>query len=116
MPTPHFERGKEGRGDAFKPPYNPNLYVGELQDEDEGTEYVVLVSEFGLAIWENSVNANRRLLARAPLRSMHAFVAQQVLCRQGAFSPCHQRYVLADCMARHVQRLQRAFFDTRCFL
>lgn len=60
MPTPHFERStltereKEKRGDdVFKPPYNPNLYVGELRDEDEGTEYVVLVSEFGfLAIWE----------------------------------------------------------------
>ena len=49
MPTPHFERGTltERRGDVFKPPYNPNLYVGELRDEeDEGTEYVVLVSEF----------------------------------------------------------------------
>ena len=55
MPTPHFERDslterekeKEKRGDdVFKPPYNPNLYVGELKDEDEGTEYVVLVSEF----------------------------------------------------------------------
>ena len=56
MPTPHFERGaavaerekakeKEKRGDVFEPPYNPNLYVGELQDEEEGTEYVVLVSE-----------------------------------------------------------------------
>lgn len=60
MPTPHFERAtltereKEKRGgDVFKPPYNPNLYVGELRDEDEGTEYVVLVSEFGFffAIW-----------------------------------------------------------------
>jgi ATP adenylyltransferase len=47
MPTAHFEREKEKRGDVFNPPYNPNLYVGELQDEDEGTEYVVLVSEFG---------------------------------------------------------------------
>jgi sulfate adenylyltransferase (ADP) / ATP adenylyltransferase len=55
MPSPHFERDtlterekeKEKRGgDVFKPPYNPNLYVGELRDEDEGTEYVVLVSEF----------------------------------------------------------------------
>lgn len=57
MPTPHFERDslterareKERPGDVFKPPYNPNLYVGELRDEDEGTEYVVLVSELVLA-------------------------------------------------------------------
>ncbi len=57
MPTPHFERAtltereKERRGDPFKPPYNPNLYVGELRDEDEGTEYVVLVSEFWLLLF-----------------------------------------------------------------
>lgn len=25
------------------PPYNKNLYVGELKDEDSGDEYVVLV-------------------------------------------------------------------------
>jgi ATP adenylyltransferase len=50
MPTPLFERStlNERGDDVFKPPYNPNLYVGELRDEDEGTEYVVLVSEFWL--------------------------------------------------------------------
>lgn len=63
MPTPNLERDtlterekeKQGDGDVFNPPYNPNLYVGELRDEDEGTEYVVLVSEFGffwLFCWE----------------------------------------------------------------
>lgn len=35
---------KEKRTDVFKPPYNPNLYIGELRDEEEGNEYVVLVS------------------------------------------------------------------------
>jgi ATP adenylyltransferase len=49
FPAPHFESGagnheKETRADVFKPPYNPNLHVGELRDEEEGTEYVVLVS------------------------------------------------------------------------
>lgn len=53
MPTPQFDasgrekanlKEKEKRGDVFEPPYNPNLYVGELQDEEEGAEYVVLVS------------------------------------------------------------------------
>jgi hypothetical protein len=34
----------EKRTDVFKPPYNPNLYVGELRDEEESNEYVVLVS------------------------------------------------------------------------
>jgi hypothetical protein len=53
LPTPRFDpdtaaavehQKEEKRADVFKPPYNPNLYVGELQDEEEGTEYVVLVS------------------------------------------------------------------------
>jgi len=60
MPSPHFEeRGtliepepepeKERRGDVFNPPYNPNLYVGELRDdEDEGTEYVVLLNKYSV--------------------------------------------------------------------
>ena len=49
LPTPHFDLGateaeKVKHSDPFKSPYNPNLYVGELKDEEEGTEYVVLVS------------------------------------------------------------------------
>jgi len=55
LPTPQFDTAagvaatadhdeKEKRADVFRPPYNPNLYVGELRDEEEGTEYVVLVS------------------------------------------------------------------------
>lgn len=50
MPTAHIDgrekakEKKEKREDVFEPPYNPNLYVGELQDEEEGAEYVVLVS------------------------------------------------------------------------
>ncbi|KAI0254039.1 ATP adenylyltransferase-domain-containing protein [Lactifluus subvellereus] len=53
LPKPHFEPGaadheKEKRTDVFKPPYNPNLYVGELQDEGEGTEYVVLLNKYSV--------------------------------------------------------------------
>ena len=105
MPTPHFERGtsterkKENRGDVFKPPYNPNLYVGELRDEDEdgGTEYVVLVSEFWFFAYlfgKHFVNANTDACCWHSLHSsLHTprwcpiialdacFVAQQVLCR-----------------------------------
>ena len=49
LPTPHFNLGtaeceEKKQSDPFKSPYNPNLYVGELKDEEEGTEYVVLVS------------------------------------------------------------------------
>ncbi|KAH9061312.1 HIT-like domain-containing protein [Lactarius vividus] len=53
LPTPHFEvaagdHEKEKRTDPFKPPYNPNLYVGELKDEEEGTEYVVLLNKYSV--------------------------------------------------------------------
>ncbi|KAI9450350.1 hypothetical protein F5148DRAFT_1301205 [Russula earlei] len=51
LPTPHFA-DREGenlrRADAFEPPYNPNLYVGELRDEEEGTEYVVLLNKYSV--------------------------------------------------------------------
>lgn len=53
MPTPHFDAdadakhaqlSAEGRTfDPFAPPYVPNLYIGELKDEEEGDEYAVLV-------------------------------------------------------------------------
>ncbi|KAI0270762.1 hypothetical protein BGY98DRAFT_1091270 [Russula aff. rugulosa BPL654] len=47
-----LDRAREGEGEAgddvFKPPYNPNLYVGELKDEDEGTEYVVLLNKYSV--------------------------------------------------------------------
>jgi len=68
LPTPHFEPAaggvaitddhrEEKRADVFEPPYNPNLYVGKLRDEEEGTEYVVLVSD---PSWESTVNEPRR--------------------------------------------------------
>lgn len=31
--------------DPFAQPYNPNLHIGDLKDEDETTEYAVLVSD-----------------------------------------------------------------------
>ncbi|KAH9002052.1 ATP adenylyltransferase-domain-containing protein [Lactarius hatsudake] len=53
LPTPHFEGAagdheKAKRTDPFKPPYNPNLYVGELKDEEEGTEYIVLLNKYSV--------------------------------------------------------------------
>lgn len=47
LPVAHFEpehdgeAKPEGKSDPFKPPYNPNLFLGEVQTE--GKEYVVLV-------------------------------------------------------------------------
>lgn len=49
LPTPHFDLGAEKKqSDPFKPPYNPNLYVGELKDEEEGTEYAVLLNKYSV--------------------------------------------------------------------
>jgi len=59
LPTPHFEPAaggvaitddhrEEKRADVFEPPYNPNLYVGKLRDEEEGTEYVVLLNKYSV--------------------------------------------------------------------
>ncbi|THH16184.1 hypothetical protein EW146_g4410 [Bondarzewia mesenterica] len=55
LPTPHFDLVKESdafpskvKTDPFQPPYDPNLYVGELKDEEEGTEYVVLLNKFSV--------------------------------------------------------------------
>ncbi|KAF8274482.1 hypothetical protein EI94DRAFT_687821 [Lactarius quietus] len=53
LPTLHFdldaaECEKKKRLDPFKAPYNPNLYVGELKDEEEGTEYVVLLNKYSV--------------------------------------------------------------------
>lgn len=85
MPTSRLERDTSTeRKDVFKAPYNPNIYVGELRDEDEGTEYVVLVSEFGFYLLrENgeptvvclSSLAHFSLHPPVPVAlSMHAFV------------------------------------------
>lgn len=43
LPTPHFE-ATEKPHDPFSPPYNPNLFVGYLRNEEQEQEYVVLVS------------------------------------------------------------------------
>ncbi|EIN11713.1 ATP adenylyltransferase [Punctularia strigosozonata HHB-11173 SS5] len=48
-PSVHFDPKVDGSGkkpDPFAPPYIPNLYVGELRDEEEGQEYVVLLNKF----------------------------------------------------------------------
>ena len=100
MPTAHIDgrekakEKKEKRGDVFEPPYNPNLYVGELQDEEEGAEYVVLVSRLVrhlMILREHCERRNRR--CTVPLPDGFFFIAQQVLCRRGTFSPGHQRCV-----------------------
>ncbi|KAI9463602.1 ATP adenylyltransferase-domain-containing protein [Lactarius psammicola] len=53
LPTPPLEvtaadSEREKRPDPFKPPYNPNLYVGELKDEEEGIEYAVLLNKYSV--------------------------------------------------------------------
>ncbi|KAI5123679.1 hypothetical protein M0805_001707 [Coniferiporia weirii] len=61
LPTPHFEVDAQivraggaanaetaGKLDPFAPPYNLNLLVGELKDEEEGEEFVVLLNKFSV--------------------------------------------------------------------
>jgi len=55
LPTPHFDSSNDRTSinngkqkDPFKPPYNPNLLVGELKDENEGTEYVILLNKYSV--------------------------------------------------------------------
>lgn len=46
LPAPHFDAvlGVSKSKDPFSPPYIPGLFLGELKDEEEGQEYVLLVS------------------------------------------------------------------------
>lgn len=58
LPTPHFDAtaderravlGLEGKKfDPFSPPYVPNLHIGDLKDEVDGDEYVVLFNKFSV--------------------------------------------------------------------
>ncbi|GJE92278.1 ATP adenylyltransferase-like protein [Phanerochaete sordida] len=58
LPTPHFDAGAderrsalglEGRTfDPFTPPYVPNLHLGDLKDEVDGDEYVVLFNKYSV--------------------------------------------------------------------
>ncbi|EIM83050.1 uncharacterized protein STEHIDRAFT_102585 [Stereum hirsutum FP-91666 SS1] len=55
LPTPHFDPASEsdahtgkGKPDPFMPPYVPNLYIGELKDEEEGDEYVFLLNKYSV--------------------------------------------------------------------
>ncbi|KAI1785774.1 HIT-like protein [Ganoderma leucocontextum] len=55
LPTPDFspdapspEEQEKKRHDPFAPPYNPNLLLGEVRDEGEGNEYVILFNKFSL--------------------------------------------------------------------
>ncbi|KAF8160758.1 ATP adenylyltransferase-domain-containing protein [Crassisporium funariophilum] len=58
LPTPHFNaatdaglavQGNRGKlFDPFAPPYNVNLHVGELRDEESQEEFVVLLNKFSI--------------------------------------------------------------------
>lgn len=58
LPTPNLDvagverkDGKIVKTDPFAPPYTPNLFLGELKDQEENAEYVVLVSTtFGVSL------------------------------------------------------------------
>lgn len=49
LPTPHFEYSPpEKDPDPFSPPYNSNLFVGYLRNEDQEQEYVVLMNKYSV--------------------------------------------------------------------
>ncbi|TFK44348.1 ATP adenylyltransferase-domain-containing protein [Crucibulum laeve] len=60
LPTPHFEgnpaadaglavQGDKGKAfDPFAPPHNPNLHVGDLRDDYNDEEYVVLLNKYAV--------------------------------------------------------------------
>ncbi|TFY80467.1 hypothetical protein EWM64_g3545 [Hericium alpestre] len=55
LPSPHFDPPSVHLApdhlkgvDPFLPPYNPQLYVGELKDEEEGIEYVILLNKYSV--------------------------------------------------------------------
>ena len=58
LPTPDFSEDapaakeqEKKRHDPFAPPYVPNLYLGEVRDEAEGNEYVILVSPLTFLVY-----------------------------------------------------------------
>ncbi|PBK58849.1 hypothetical protein ARMSODRAFT_946017 [Armillaria solidipes] len=54
LPSPDFHtadsipNNSDQRPDPFNPPYNPNLFVGYLRNEDQEEEYVVLMNKYSI--------------------------------------------------------------------
>ncbi|KAJ6594197.1 ATP adenylyltransferase-domain-containing protein [Mycena capillaripes] len=48
LPTPHFTDDKKKGTDPFEPPYIPNLYIGELRDEENAEDYVALLNKYSV--------------------------------------------------------------------
>ncbi|KAI0732070.1 ATP adenylyltransferase-domain-containing protein [Fomitopsis betulina] len=51
LPTPHFSDESKlpsEKPDPFAPPYTPTLYLGDIKDEEEGLEYVVLFNKYAV--------------------------------------------------------------------
>ncbi|KAI8993865.1 ATP adenylyltransferase-domain-containing protein [Trametes punicea] len=55
LPTPDFSESapstqeqERKRHDPFAPPYVPNLHLGEVRDEAEGNEYVILFNKYSV--------------------------------------------------------------------
>ncbi|CAL1707233.1 unnamed protein product [Somion occarium] len=54
LPPPHFdsyedcEKAEGTKPDPFAPPHNANLLIGELKDEDESEDYVVLFNKYSV--------------------------------------------------------------------
>lgn len=69
---------KDNSFDPFAPPYNENLYVSELKDEESNENFVILVGRHILR------HFNRVL-------TMKFRPAEQILCRSTALPNGHKR-------------------------
>ncbi|KAJ7837723.1 hypothetical protein B0H13DRAFT_2105224 [Mycena leptocephala] len=77
LPTPQFTAqdntpSKKGI-DPFEPPYNPNLYVGELRDEDNAEDYVVLLNKYSVV--------PQHFSSYTEFRSQASPLSPRILCR-----------------------------------
>uniref|UniRef100_A0A8H7Y472 Uncharacterized protein n=1 Tax=Psilocybe cubensis TaxID=181762 RepID=A0A8H7Y472_PSICU len=48
LPTPHFDQKEKVKFDPFAPPYNANLLVGELTDEESKEEFIILLNKYAV--------------------------------------------------------------------
>ncbi|KAH8107239.1 ATP adenylyltransferase-domain-containing protein [Cristinia sonorae] len=87
LPTPHFDAAQDqkkaeiqqGKPDPFAPPYVPNLYIGELKDVEEDTDYVVLFNKFSVVPHHILLVTKEFHSQTAPLMSSDLVQAYQLI-------------------------------------
>ncbi|TCD60737.1 bifunctional AP-4-A phosphorylase/ADP sulfurylase [Steccherinum ochraceum] len=86
LPTPHFDAekdqskaNKKSKSDPFAPPYVPGLYLGELKDVEEDTDYVVFFNKFSIVPNHILLVTKEFHSQTAPLMSSDLVQAYQLL-------------------------------------